>query len=69
MCLIFSAKLRTSEPQIDFKAFSKVKVDKFIIWDESKCNLFEDALANESLVSGLEDAYETIDSDEDLALD
>ena len=48
--------------------FSKVKVDKYI-WDENKSDLFKDALANEHFASGLKDACEIIDIDEDLALD
>ena len=47
---------------------SKVKVEKYI-WDESKSVVFKDALTSEHFVVGLEDAYETIDNDEDLALD
>ena len=47
---------------------SKVKVEKYI-WDESKSVVFKDALTSEHFVAGLEDAYETIDNDEDLALD
>ena len=47
---------------------SKVKVDKYV-WDENKKDLFKEALANENIVAGLQDACETIDNDEDLALD
>ena len=53
---------------VENESCSKVKVNKFI-WDENKSDLFKDALANENFVSGLKDAYESIDNDEDLALD
>ena len=46
----------------------KVKVEKYI-WDENKKDLFKDALSNERFVSGLIDACDTIDIDEDIALD
>ena len=68
MPVIMTINFPNKNTNVNNGRHSKIKVDKYI-WDENKTDVFYDALANENFVLGLTEAYETIDNDEDLALD